>query len=103
MNNKCRPRKLKWSSILKKKLDSPTINWNGNWAYACNFVTTNSDIMSDTSPSKCSFLCSTNHACTHYNWVSYKGGHCFLKSGLVNKSMAMNTNNNKGLVTLATS
>ncbi len=55
-------------------MDSPTINWNGNWAYGCNFDTANLDILSATTPSKCSSMCSANNLCTHYTWMSYNSG-----------------------------
>lgn len=73
---------------------SPPIDWNGNWAYGCNFDTNNLDILSVTTPSKCSWLCSGNNSCTHYTWMSYNGGYCFLKTGILNKSMSISTNNN---------
>ncbi len=63
-------------------------------AHGCNFDTPNLDILSGVTPSKCSSLCSANDLCTHYTWMSYDGGYCFLKSGIVNKSMSIGTNNN---------
>ncbi|CAF4471790.1 unnamed protein product [Rotaria socialis] len=67
-----------------------TVNWNGNWAFACDFH--GNDMYSVRSSGEhCGGKCANTHGCTHFAWTLYNGGTCWLKSGHVSKSDAFPT------------
>lgn len=80
-----------------KSLDAPSahrlkrgINWQGNWALACDF---SGDDMSNvqTSGADCGQQCAQTSGCTHFTWTTYNGGTCWMKSGSVSQNDAVST------------
>jgi hypothetical protein len=66
------------------------INWNGNWAFACDFP--GNDLLNvPSSGEKCGGLCQKIVGCTHFTWNYQQGGTCFMKKGPVNKDDAFYT------------
>ncbi|CAF2072403.1 unnamed protein product [Rotaria magnacalcarata] len=67
-----------------------TVNWNGNWAFACDFH--GNDMYGVRSSGEhCGGKCANTHGCTHFAWTLHNGGTCWLKSGHVSKSDAFST------------
>ena len=67
------------------------INWNDNWAFACDF--SGNDMGSvQVRDEDCGGRCTQTSGCTHFTWTTYNGGTCWLKSGSVSKSDATSTN-----------
>ena len=67
------------------------INWNDNWASACDF--SGNDMGSvQVRGEDCGGRCAQTSGCTHFTWTTYNGGTCWLKSGSVSKSDASSTN-----------
>ena len=68
------------------------VTWQSdNWAYACDFKST--DLSNKkTDNSKCAAACASTSGCTHFTWTSYLGGTCWMKSGIISKSNAFYTN-----------
>ncbi|OQV16017.1 Endoglucanase-5 [Hypsibius exemplaris] len=70
-----------------------TIQWNGNWAFGCDFV--GNDLSSARiSSDQCGGYCASTSGCTHFTWTSYAGGTCFMKLGSVSKADAFKTSDN---------
>ena len=63
------------------------IQWNGDWANACDFY---GQDMSEVriSSDKCWYACKITQHCTHFTWSTYKTGTCWLKYGAVTKADA---------------
>ncbi|XP_047127613.1 mast/stem cell growth factor receptor-related protein Kit isoform X1 [Hydra vulgaris] len=71
--------------IIKK-----TIEWNGNWAFNCDFP--EQDLANVTIEShECGGRCYSTSECTHFSWSSYNGGTCWMKYGTVSKSDAISS------------
>ncbi|CAF1051056.1 unnamed protein product [Brachionus calyciflorus] len=87
--------KLLFSSVLIIALvnfSSCQIQWNGNWAFSCDFI--GNDIGSATVPGEqCSSRCSQTSGCTHFTWTNWNGGTCWMKKGNICKSDAIWTGN----------
>ncbi|OQV22079.1 hypothetical protein BV898_03924 [Hypsibius exemplaris] len=81
------------------------IQWNGNWAFGCDFV--GNDLKSVQVPGdQCGGLCASTQGCTHFTWTSYAGGTCFMKLWSVSKSDAFKTSDSSmvcGVVDVTTS
>ena len=70
-----------------------TINWNGDWAFNCDF--TNHDLSNVRCRGEdCSSKCESTSGCTHYTWTDYQEGTCWMKSGAASKTDAFYTSAN---------
>jgi hypothetical protein len=81
--------------LIKKKADTSGVKWQktGKWAFGCDFK--NDDLKNvQIAGEKCSSLCASTSGCTHFTWTTYKSGTCWMKSGSVTKSDAIQTNDN---------
>ena len=68
------------------------IQWNiGDWAKACDFKGNDIGSVMSTSAS-CRTSCLNNNDCTHYTWTNFNSGTCWMKSGQVNRTNAIFTN-----------
>lgn len=66
------------------------INWNGNWAFSCDFQ--DRDLSNARVPGEhCSTKCTQTPGCTHFTWTTYNGGTCWMKTGSVSKNDAFPT------------
>ena len=88
------------NSSTGKPLDAPSahrlkrdINWNGNWAFACDFPGNDMGNV-QVSGADCGGRCAQTSSCTHFTWTSYNDGTCWMKSGSVFKNDAVSTNDN---------
>ena len=68
-----------------------SINWNGDWAFACDFHNNDLDNV-QIAGADCGGKCAHTTGCTHFTWTTYNGGTCWMKKGLVSKSDAFSTN-----------
>ena len=72
-------------------LNVQAVNWqNGNWAFACDFKAndlSNAKVPAD----QCGPTCARTAGCTHFVWTSWQGGTCWMKTGSVSKSDAIDT------------
>ncbi|OQV22081.1 Regulator of nonsense transcripts 1 [Hypsibius exemplaris] len=70
--------------------DASAIQWNGNWAFACDF--TGGDLDRANVPGdQCGGRCASTAGCTHFTWTTWNGGTCFLKQGRGSKADAFAT------------
>ncbi|UJR07256.1 hypothetical protein I4U23_011544 [Adineta vaga] len=66
------------------------IEWNGNWALACDFHENN--LMNIQSRGEdCGGRCASTSGCTHFTWTTHNGGTCWMKQGAVSKENAVPT------------
>ncbi|CAF1107097.1 unnamed protein product [Brachionus calyciflorus] len=80
-----------WLTEQEKKL----IQWNGNWAFACDFAGYNL-VNEKTSGERCGSRCSEVKGCTHFTWTDFNGGTCWMKSKYrIMRSEAFYTYNTK--------
>jgi exo-beta-1,3-glucanase (GH17 family) len=71
-----------------------SIDWQQGkqvWAMGCDFVG-NDLTNAKTSGEQCGDTCDQNPQCTHFSWTNYNDGTCWLKSGPVSKSDAIESN-----------
>jgi hypothetical protein len=80
--------------LLQAVAHVASVNWQfGNWAFACDFP--GNDLSNKIVPGEqCGGLCASTGGCTHFTWTSYNGGTCWMKSGSVSKSSALDTGDN---------
>ncbi|XP_055354488.1 uncharacterized protein LOC129600111 isoform X2 [Paramacrobiotus metropolitanus] len=78
------------SSYLLEETLCADIQWNGNWAFGCDFSGNDLD-RAQVPGEQCGGQCSSNPQCTHFSWTRWNGGTCFLKRGSISKSNAIKT------------
>ena len=66
-----------------------TIQWNGNWAFACDFSENNLKNIRVRGGQ-----CSSTSDCTHFTWTKWQGGTCWVKEGGATKENAFETGDN---------
>ncbi|CAF3843698.1 unnamed protein product [Rotaria sp. Silwood1] len=76
--------------VLSARIVKRDINWNGNWAMACDF--NNNDLSNvRIAPNLCGPKCVDTPGCTHFTWTQWNGGTCWMKKGPISKSNAFST------------
>ena len=82
------------SGIVDPVTPGPSnFNWqsdgsSGKWSMGCDFP--GNDLANVRIPGEqCSTRCRQTSGCTHYSWSTYNGGTCWLKTGNVNPSSAI--------------
>ena len=73
--------------VLSWPIYTTAIDWNGNWAFACDFFNNNIGSV-QISGEECGVACEQTPGCTHFTWNPYDGGICWLKGGSVTKDDA---------------
>jgi hypothetical protein len=69
------------------------IDWNNNWAFACDFYEQNLRNI-QIRGEDCGPECDRDPQCSHFAWTTYNGGTCWLKTGGATKNDAFPTNDN---------
>jgi hypothetical protein len=87
---------MKYSSIISTcififllivHLVSSAINWNGNWAFSCDFK--GNDLKNVQSRGEdCARKCNQTSGCTHFTWTTFNTGTCWMKQGKISKDQA---------------
>ena len=72
------------------------IDWNGNWAFKCDFKGNDLSNMKSRGED-CSGICARTNGCTHFSWNIFENGTCWMKKGSVSKKDAI-TSTEKGIV-----
>ena len=69
---------------------SKDIEWNGNWAFRCNFPNTKHLTSETSQDTECGEICNRFPLCTHFVWENRI---CWLKQGSVSRRDAFKVNN----------